>query len=92
MFLFSGRGCWGYWKLDRPVAQAEAERLMRRLFSQFRREGTEWDIGRIARMPGSVNEKTGLKSCVIVVKDDHWNPEKLGPPLPEIGDPTSDTR
>ena len=42
VFVFSGRGCWGYWKLDRPVTQLEAERLMLRLFALLRREGTEW--------------------------------------------------
>ena len=40
VFVFSGRGCWAYWKLDRHVSQVEAERLMRRLFAQFRREGS----------------------------------------------------
>ena len=45
VFLFSGRGCWAYWKLDRNIAQAEAELLMRRLCVLFRREGSEWDIG-----------------------------------------------
>ena len=65
VFLFSGRGCWAYWKLDRNIAQAEAELLMRRLCVLFRREGSEWDIGRIARMPGSVNEKTRL----VVLRD-----------------------
>lgn len=84
VFLFSGRGCWAYWKLDRPVRQVEAERLMRRLFAQFRRGGSEWDIGRIARMPGSVNEKTGLRARVVAVRDVRWNPEKLGSLLPEL--------
>ena len=68
VFVFSGRGCWGCWKLDRPVTQLEADRLMRRLFALFRRGGTEWGIGRIARMPGSVNSKTGLRSFVIAVR------------------------
>ena len=88
VFVFSGRGCWGYWKLDRPVTQLEAERLMRRLFAQLRREGTEWDIGRIARMPGSVNEKTGLKSFVIADP----GPQGSAPPRRRSRVPTAPRR
>ena len=84
VFLFSGRGCWAYWKLDRSIAQAEAELIMRRLCVLFRREGSEWDIGRIARMPGSVNEKSGLESFVMAVEDVRWSPEELGSLLPEL--------
>src|SRR5260221_3039460 len=53
VYVFSGRGSWAYWKLDRHLPQAEAEALMRRLYAQFRPGGSEHDIGRVARMPGS---------------------------------------
>jgi DNA-binding MarR family transcriptional regulator len=84
VFIFSGRGSWAYWKLDRHVSQVEAEALMRRLYAQFRREGSEHDIGRVARMPGSVNEKTGLQAFVMGVVADRWDPEELGELLPEL--------
>ena len=78
VFLFSGRGCWAYWKLDRHVPQAEAEALMRRLYALFRPGGSEHDIGRVARMPGSVNEKTGLRAFVMALDPAaRWDPDEL---------------
>jgi DNA-binding MarR family transcriptional regulator len=84
VFTFSGRGCWAYWKLDRHVSHADAEWLMRRLYAQFRREGSEWNIDRVARMPGSVNEKTGFRAFVMALNDVRWPPEALAELLPEL--------
>ncbi|MDQ3669654.1 MAG: hypothetical protein M3377_05155 [Actinomycetota bacterium] len=58
VFVYWGRGCWAYWKLDRHIPQVEAEGLMRRPYAHFRSGGSEHDIGRATRMPGSSNEKT----------------------------------
>jgi DNA-binding MarR family transcriptional regulator len=84
--IFSGRGHWCYWKLARHIGQDEAEALMRRLYAQFRREGSERDIGRIARLPGSVNEKTGFSSFVMSVSGVVWEPEELAELLPDLED------
>jgi DNA-binding MarR family transcriptional regulator len=90
VFVFSGRGCWAYWKLDRHVPQAEAEALMRRLYAQFRPGGAEHDVGRVARMPGSVNEKTGLRAFVMAVDAaGRWDPRKLRNLLPALDTPAS---
>jgi DNA-binding MarR family transcriptional regulator len=83
VFVFSGRGCWAYWKLDRHVSQSEAEALMRSLYARFRSGGSEHDIGRVARMPGSTNEKTGLRAFVMSVDDVRWDPRDLRRLLPE---------
>lgn len=83
VFVFSGRGCWAYWKLDRHIPQVEAELLMRRLYAQFRPGGSEHDIGRVARMPGSVNEKTGLRAFVMSLEEARWDPRELARLLPE---------
>jgi hypothetical protein len=84
VFIFSGRGSWAYWKLDRHILHVEAEAVMRRLYVQFRREGSEHNIDRVARMPGSVNEKTGFKAFVLSVRDRRWVPEELAELLPEL--------
>ena len=84
VFVFSGRGCWAYWKLDRHVPQREAELLMRRLYALFRPGGSEHDIGRVARMPGSVNEKTGLRAFVVWLEEARWGPRELARLLPDI--------
>ena len=84
VFIFSGRGSWAYWKLDRHVSHADAEWLMRRLYAQFRREGVEWNIDRVARMPGSINEKTGFQAFVMALNDGRWSPEDLAELLPEL--------
>jgi DNA-binding PadR family transcriptional regulator len=93
VFIFSGRGSWAYWKLDRHVSQVDAEWLMRRLFAQFRRKGGEWNADRIARMPASVNEKTGFQAFVMSLRDVLWSPEGLAELLPELdtGDSKSST-
>jgi DNA-binding MarR family transcriptional regulator len=83
VYIFSGRGSWAYWKLDRHVPQVEAEALMRRLYAQFRSGGSEHDIGRVTRMPGSTNEKTGLRAFVMSVDDVRWDPRDLRKLLPE---------
>jgi DNA-binding MarR family transcriptional regulator len=83
VFVFSGRGSWAYWKLDRHVPQREAEALMRRLYVQFRPGGSEHDIGRVARMPGSANEKTGLRAFVMAIDEVRWDPGELRRLLPE---------
>ena len=57
---------------------------MRRLYAQYRREGSERDIGRIARLPGSVNEKTGFTAFVMSVSGVVWGPEELGELLPDL--------
>jgi len=90
VFIFSGRGCWAYWKLDRHVSQVEAETLMKRLYAQFRRDGSEYDIGRIARMPGSMNEKTGFQAFVMGAPGERWASEDLGDLLPELEEVGSD--
>ena len=82
VYVFSGRGSWAYWKLDRHVPQAEAEALMRRLYAQFRPGGSEHDIGRVARMPGSTNEKTGLRAYVMAIDGGRWEPGELAKLLP----------
>ncbi len=48
VFVFSGRGCWAYWKLAVPVSHSEAEALMRRLYAALRPGGSEHDVGRVA--------------------------------------------
>jgi DNA-binding MarR family transcriptional regulator len=83
VYVFSGRGSWAYWKLDRHIPQAEAEDLMRRLYAVFRPGGSEHDIGRVARMPGSTNEKTGLRAFVMAIDEARWGPHKLRRLLPE---------
>ncbi len=92
VFVFSGRGCWAYWKLDRHVPQADAELLMRRLYAQFRPGGSEHDIGRVARMPGSTNEKTGLRAFVLAIDGGRWDPDELGRLLPGTDETASDER
>ena len=88
VFVFSGRGAWAYWKLGRHVPQADAEALMRRLYARFRPGGSEHDIGRVARMPGSTNEKTGLEAFVMAIEDMRWDPDDLGKLLPEADTPS----
>ena len=85
--VFSGRGSWAYWKLDRPLSQGDAEMLMKRLYAQFRRDGSEHDIGRIARIPGSINEKTGLQAFVMGTTGTRWDPDDLAALLPELAEP-----
>ena len=82
VFVFSGRGSWAYWKLGRHVPQADAEALMRRLYAQLRPGGSEHDIGRVARMPGSTNEKTGLRAFVMAIDGGRWDPGELARLLP----------
>jgi hypothetical protein len=86
-FIFSG--LLGLLKLDRHIRQAEAELLMRRLYAQVRRGGSEHDIGRVARMPGSTNEKTGLRAFVMSDDDVRWDPRELGRLLPEADPPSA---
>jgi hypothetical protein len=86
VFLSSGRGCWTYWKLGRHVPQLEAEALMRRLYAQLRPEDAEHDVGRVARMPGSTNEKTSLRAFVMAIDGARWDPDELARLLPEEAD------
>lgn len=86
VYVFSGRGSWAYWKLDRQIPQAEAESLMRRLYAEFRGGGSEHDIGRVARLPGSLNAKTGLRAFVMDVQRRYWNPVEFAALLPETDD------
>jgi DNA-binding MarR family transcriptional regulator len=90
VFVFSGRGAWAYWKLDRHISQPEAESLMRSLYAQFRAEGSEHDIGRVARMPGSTNEKTGLRAFVMALDENRRDPDDLRRLLPEADEPSAD--
>jgi DNA-binding MarR family transcriptional regulator len=82
--VFSGRGHWCYWKLARHIVQADAESLMRRLYAQFRQGGGEWDIGRVARLPRSVNAKTGFTAYVMSVSGVVWEPNELAELLPDL--------
>ena len=56
---------------------------MRRLYALLRPGGSEHDIGRVARMPGSVNEKTGLRAFVMALDPAaRWDPDELGEAAP----------
>lgn len=59
----SGRGYWGFWRLTEP-ARLEAEDYMRALEIEFRADSCH-NIDRIARLPGTVNLKTGRRACIV---------------------------
>jgi hypothetical protein len=77
----SGRGYWGYWKLQEPQPvdgrgplTATVERRGRGIemaFGERYADGMR-NIDRIARLPGTVNHKTGTRATVV-----EWNPKNV---------------
>ncbi|MEM1173299.1 MAG: hypothetical protein AAGI27_00680 [Pseudomonadota bacterium] len=65
LIVDSGRGFWGYWRLKEP-AGIEAEEFMRELERIFSADKCH-NIDRVARLPGTLNTKTGERACVITV-------------------------
>jgi hypothetical protein len=61
--VFSGRGYWVYLKLDQLVPTSEVERLNRGLAVLLDADKC-WERNRLARLPGSVNEKTHVRARV----------------------------
>lgn len=61
----SGRGYWGFWRLADP-AGVEAEDHMREMERIFGADSCH-NIDRIARLPGTINMKTGERACVVSV-------------------------
>jgi hypothetical protein len=75
----SGRGFWGYWKLDKPAPVDGSQnnvngpltetvecygRGIEQAFGDHFADGCR-NIDRIARLPGTVNTKTGKLACVL---------------------------
>jgi Family of unknown function (DUF5906) len=75
----SGRGFWGYWKLDKPAAVDGSKnnvngplteavecygRGIEQAFGDHFADGCR-NIDRIARLPGTVNSKTGMLASVL---------------------------
>jgi hypothetical protein len=76
--LSSGRGKWLFWKLSGLISKAEVNRLNRLLSRLGGGDPGTWGCQGWVRMPGSVNEKTGLMSACIEINSDRHDPEKLG--------------
>lgn len=85
-FHFSGHGCWAFWKLSDAIPADQAERLMRRLYAEFRPDGSEHNIDRLTRMPGAWHQDTGHQAFVMTLTGHRWHPatfDRLLPPLPD---------
>ena len=78
----SGRGYWGYWKLDKPLPVGGSTndvngpfidavecygRGIEQAFGDNFADGCH-NIDRIARLPGTVNTKTGSLPCAVRVQ------------------------
>ena len=71
LIIDSGRGYWAFWELSQPKpvdgngpATARIEAYGRALARVFDGDHCS-DIGRVARLPGFVNHKTGALACVV---------------------------
>lgn len=77
--LSSGRGQWLFWKLTGLISKEEVNRLNRILPRLGGSDDTgRWRCQGWVRMPGSVNEKTGVTSACIEINDGRHDPERLG--------------
>lgn len=70
--LDSGRGYWGLWRLAEPCTDpALVERHNKRLANLFGAVGDDcWNINRVGRLPGTVNQKTGSRATIVEWHDD----------------------
>jgi len=61
--IASGRGLQAIWCLERIAPQAEGEAILKRmvLASETKGEGNVWDVTRIFRLPGFLNQKRWYK-------------------------------
>lgn len=67
----SGRGYWGLWQLDDLAGQEEVEAANMALARAFGDDGDSChNIDRVARMPDTLNTKTGAKSKLAVSAPD----------------------
>ena len=65
----SGRGRWVYLRLGEPVSKEQARRLNRALHAFAKSDDPRaYNPAQWARLPGSVNEKTGREAMVIEVE------------------------
>jgi DNA-binding MarR family transcriptional regulator len=73
----SGRGQWLFWKLSGLIPKEEVNRLNRLLSRLGGGDPGSWGCERWVRMPGSLNEKTGVTSACIEINTDLHDPETL---------------
>ncbi len=72
IIIDSGRGRWFFWKLSSPIpADAEAERYNIALEIELGADRCH-NVDRVARLPGTVNSKTGRLAAVV-----EWHPERV---------------
>jgi len=86
-FHFSGQGCWAFWKLSEPIPAQEAESVMRRLYAEFRPDGSEHNVDGLTRMPGAWHQDTGHQAFVMALTDHRWHPATFETPLPALPEP-----
>lgn len=70
------KGFWMYLKLDHLIPSEQIEQMNRGLASLVLADSS-WDMGRIARMPGSVNQGSGRMSTVYELTGSVYDPEDL---------------
>jgi primase-polymerase (primpol)-like protein len=77
MIVDSGRGFWGFWKRPEYSSDhAEIEGVNRALADALGADHC-WNVDRLARLPGTVNSKTGCTAAVI-----DWTPGPATLPAP----------
>lgn len=78
LVVWSGRGEWMYWKLAVPIRVAEFERVNRLLPRIAGSSDTSsWSVEHWARLPGSINEKTGQVAAVRSISDARYEAGSL---------------
>jgi hypothetical protein len=77
--VFSGRGYWIYVKLDRLIPTETIECLNRSLAALLRADSC-WERNRLARLPGSINEKSGARARVVDLSQAVHAPDALSLP------------
>lgn len=61
----SGRGLWLYWRLPRQLPTAEIESINYAVAQQLAGGDACYNIDRVARLPYTLNTKTGRYACVL---------------------------
>ena len=82
----SGRGFWAFWRLKEPCNDPVlVERYNKRLANLFGAVGDNcWNINRVGRLPGTVNQKTGCHAKVVEWHEDRvYTLQAMPTPEPE---------
>jgi hypothetical protein len=70
-YIDSGRGFWVLWQLDTSCGDKDAVELRNKGIAQLVGADHCWNIDRVARLPGTINHKTGELATVL-----QHNPEQ----------------